>query len=58
LCGGFDVHRYTARILKDPYSYRFTNLSAIGQVTRRLPLSWLEALEPLSPNFIWVLAKK
>lgn len=58
LCGGFDVHRYTARILKNPDSYRFSNLSAIGQVTRRLPLSWLEALEPLSPNFVWVLAKK
>lgn len=58
LCAGFDVHRYTARILKDPDAYRFTNLSAIGQVTRRLPLSWLEALEPLSPNLVWVLAKK
>jgi SAM-dependent methyltransferase len=58
LCAEFDVHRYTARILKDPDSYRFTNLSAIGQVTRRLPLSWLEALEPLSPNLVWVLAKR
>jgi SAM-dependent methyltransferase len=58
LCAGFDVHRYTARILKDPLSYRFTKLSSIGQVTRRLPLSWLEALEPLSPNLLWVLAKK
>ena len=58
LCGAFDVHRYTARILKDPDAYGFTNLSAIGQVTRRLPLSWLEALEPLSPNLVWVLAKK
>ena len=57
LCAAFDVHPYTARILKDPDSYRFTNLSAIGQVTRRLPLSWLEVLEPLSPNLVWVLAK-
>ena len=58
LCAGFEVHRYTARILKAPDSYRFSNLSAIGRVTRRLPLSWLEALEPLSPNLVWVLAKK
>jgi SAM-dependent methyltransferase len=58
LCADFEVHRYTARILKNPDLYRFTNLSAIGQVTRRLPLSWLEALEPISPNLVWVLAKK
>jgi SAM-dependent methyltransferase len=58
LCNGFDVHRYTPRILKDPAAYRFTNLSMIGGLTRRLPLSWLEALEPLSPNLVWVLAKK
>jgi len=58
LCAGFEVHRYTGRILKDPDSYRFTRLSRIAQVTRRLPLSWLEALEPLSPNLLWVLAKK
>jgi SAM-dependent methyltransferase len=58
LCAGFDVHRYTARVLRDPDAFRFTKLSWIGRITRRLPLSWLEALEPLSPNFVWVLSKK
>jgi SAM-dependent methyltransferase len=58
VCAGFDVHRYTAQVLRDPDVFRFTNLSWIGRLTRTLPLSWLEALEPLSPNFVWVLAKK
>ena len=57
LCGDFVVHRYTARILKDPEQYKFTKLSALKRISSALPLGWLDALEPLSPNFVWVLEK-
>lgn len=51
------VHRYTPKLLKDPEAFGFSRLSAIGRVTRHLPLGWLERLEGLSPNIIWVLEK-
>ena len=57
LCRSFVVHRYTARVLKDPVKYRFTKLSFVKSVTQSLPPRLLEALEPLSPNFIWILEK-
>ena len=57
LCGKFVVHRYTARVLKDPERYKFTRLSLMKPLTRALPMRVCEALEPLSPNFVWVLEK-
>ena len=57
LCRKFIVHRYTARILKDPQKYKFTRLSKLRTLTNALPISWTEWLEPLSPNFVWVLEK-
>ncbi len=56
-CGRFVVHRYTARVLQDPGRFQFTRLAKLAPVTRRVPLRWLEAVEPLSPNFVWVLEK-
>lgn len=57
LCRDFVVHRYTARIMKDPTKYRFTNLSGLKGFTKVLPPRLLELLEPISPNLIWVLDK-
>ena len=57
LCGSFVVRRYTARILKDPQKYKFTKLSALKRIPSALPLRWLEGLEPMSPNFVWVLER-
>jgi len=51
------IHRYTARVLKDPGMYQFTNLSGIKTITNALPMRLLEALEPISPNLIWLLDK-
>ena len=56
-CRTFIIHRYTARIVKDPESYKFTRLAILQRVTGRLPIRWLEVLEPLSPNFVWVLER-
>jgi SAM-dependent methyltransferase len=57
LCDRFLVHRYTARILRDPERYKFTKLSTLKTLTTALPVSWSEWLEPISPNFVWVLEK-
>ena len=57
LCSRFVVHRYTARVLKEPDKYRFTNLTRAKFITSALPMRLFELLEPLSPNFIWLLDK-
>jgi SAM-dependent methyltransferase len=57
LCARFVIHGYTARILKDPEKYKFTKLSSAAALTQSIPVAWLEWLEPLSPNFVWVLEK-
>lgn len=57
LCRRFVIHRYTARVLKDPVKYQFANLAALASVTRRVPLGLFEMLEPFSPNLVWVLDK-
>ncbi len=57
LCRKFVVHSYTARVLKDPMKFRFANLEKVKAVTNAIPLRWLEALEPISPNLIWLLDK-
>lgn len=57
LCRNFIVHRYTAKVLKDPMKYAFTRLSTVKLVLNALPVRLYELLEPLSPNFIWVLEK-
>ena len=58
LCGKFVIHRYTAKVLKDPVKYQFANLAALKAVTARVPLQLFEALEPFSPNLVWVLEKR
>ena len=57
LCGNFVIHRYTARVLKDPVKYRFANLSTLKTITNALPVRLFEVLEPFSPNIIWLLDK-
>jgi 2-polyprenyl-3-methyl-5-hydroxy-6-metoxy-1,4-benzoquinol methylase len=57
LCRKFVIHRYTARVLKNPVKYQFVNLAKLAPVTGRLPLWLLETFEPISPNLIWVLDK-
>ena len=53
----FIVHRYTARVIKDPERYNFKRLSTLRTLTKALPIRLCEVLEPLSPNFVWVLEK-
>ena len=52
----FVVHRYTGRVIKDPDKYKFRRLASMP-IARALPIKFIETLEPLSPNFVWVLDK-
>ena len=57
LCRAFIVHRYTARVLQDPIRFHFTRLAKLKKIFDLLPTRWCEFLEPLSPNFVWILEK-
>jgi len=57
ICQHFIIHRYTPKILHTPGYYHFTSLVRFQGILRRIPLGWWKVLEPLIPNFIWILEK-
>lgn len=54
----FEVHMLTAKIIQNPQKFKFRRLYKIGPLTKFIPLFILKALEPLYPDFIWVLRKR
>ena len=57
LCSKFIIHKFTAKILHNPRKYSFKNLERFEKILRLIPVSIWEKLEPLIPNFIWILEK-
>lgn len=57
LCYQFKVTKITPQILKNPKMFRFTKLYPFEAVFKLIPNPLWKALEPFSPNFIWLLKK-
>jgi len=57
VCGPFNIHRYTTRVLRDPVAFEFVRLKKWQRLTRAVPVAWLNFLERFSPNFVWMLEK-
>ncbi len=53
----FIIHSYTAEIIKNPARYNFAGLNKSRLLWSWLPDKILKKIEPLSPNFIWILEK-
>lgn len=53
----FKIDHYTPKIYQDPEQFGFTKLLAIKPLSNILPLAVWEFLEPISPNFIFILQK-
>lgn len=57
LCRLFIIHRYTPRIISQPKTFGFQRLSVFAWLLRLVPLVLWKRLEPVLPNFIWILEK-
>lgn len=57
LCSKFVVYSYTAKVMRSPRKYSFTKLIPFEKFFKILPERFLEILEPIMPNFIWILQK-
>lgn len=53
LVSQFEVHDYTLRILKEPAKFAFYRYNKYALIAKFLP----KFIEPLMPNFIWLLKK-
>jgi 2-polyprenyl-3-methyl-5-hydroxy-6-metoxy-1,4-benzoquinol methylase len=57
LCKKFKIIRYTPKIINNPAKYDFRKLTRFQGVFRLFPVSFWEKVEPILPNFIWLLEK-
>lgn len=57
LCRKFTVHHYTPKILSNPRKYGFKKFESYAPFLHAVPFSIWERIEPLLPNFIWILEK-
>ena len=57
LWGAFEIHDFTHRMIREPERYAVGQRVNPNHPVRRLPLPVLKALEPLYPNFNWILRK-
>lgn len=53
----FEIIPVTPLILKDPRKFSFLRLYRYLFITKLMPLSLLQLLEPFFPDFIWILKK-
>lgn len=57
VCNIFKIVRYTPKIINNPVKYDFKKLVRFQTVLRLFPVSFWEKVEPVLPNFIWLLEK-
>lgn len=53
----FVIYHYTSKILHDPKAFNFIKLRRFTPLLSLLPVSFWEKVEPILPNFIWILEK-
>lgn len=53
----FTINHYSPRIVHDPKKFGFKKLAKLQRVFHAFPLAFWNVLEPLYPNFIWILQK-
>ncbi len=58
LTRNFEVKKITPDIIKNPNYYGFRDIAKIGWLTRIFPANFWRLVEPVFPNFIWILRKK
>lgn len=54
----FKVFKITPLIIKSPKKYGYKNFVKYQKVFKLFPLSFFQFIEPLMPNFIWVLQRE
>ncbi len=54
----FKVSKFTPLILNNPKKYDYVNLLKYEKIFRLLPLAFFSFIEPIMPNFIWILQRK
>jgi ubiquinone/menaquinone biosynthesis C-methylase UbiE len=58
LFSNFEITNLNPKILKYPSRYGFVNLKKIEPITKLLPIQFLDQVDFLVPNFIFILRKK
>ena len=57
LCRDFEIQRMTPKILNNAKKYGYKTLIKFQPVLQFIPVSFWERVEPVLPNFIWILRK-
>lgn len=58
LCDGFFIHYYTPKILHQSSEFNYIRLKKYQPIFQLLPVKFWNFLEPIMPNFIWILEKR
>jgi ubiquinone/menaquinone biosynthesis C-methylase UbiE len=58
LCKQFKIYSYTGKIINNPYKYQNTKLIPFQKILSFLPITLWNMLEPVIPDFIWILKKE
>lgn len=57
LCKRFDIRRITPKGIHNPSKYGFEKVKRYEFFARLIPESFLRRIEPILPNFVWLLVK-